>query len=336
MHQWASALVGATAAKIVGGDAITGASTAASGTKNNFLTHWQEIQRQLAIDNKDWDKVAYWDAIDKAQNQACNELNIDFQSLPKGYWEDPQNAGLLERIAVRGQELEADPSYQNSFMLWKDREDWKAAAQQLERRGVSTDDPTYYNQLTAEYDIASEQSTNVLLFAGGESFSAIKAATEFINARSVTIAAGAATGKTTTSIADDVVTLAENPWTQGPVTRGTIIDDALGNNLGRTFPTVDKLENGILTSTKSLDVTAQTYQTEAGLFGRVKADIDSLAQFTSGQRNGIQVLQENYNSKVFELALPDATLSAEQMNAINEAKQYAAQLGIGFKIVVVK
>lgn len=37
VHQWASALVGATPAKIVGGDAQTGASTAVSGTKNNYL-----------------------------------------------------------------------------------------------------------------------------------------------------------------------------------------------------------------------------------------------------------------------------------------------------------
>ncbi|WP_019878466.1 hemagglutinin repeat-containing protein [Succinispira mobilis] len=38
LHQWASAIIGATAAKVVGGNAQTGASTAASGTKNNYLT----------------------------------------------------------------------------------------------------------------------------------------------------------------------------------------------------------------------------------------------------------------------------------------------------------
>ncbi|SMD18223.1 hemagglutinin repeat-containing protein, partial [Sporomusa malonica] len=37
LHQWASALVGAAAAKTVGGNAQTGVSTAVSGTKNNFL-----------------------------------------------------------------------------------------------------------------------------------------------------------------------------------------------------------------------------------------------------------------------------------------------------------
>ena len=39
--QWASAIVGAVAAKLVGGDAKTGASVAASETKNNWLGHEQ-------------------------------------------------------------------------------------------------------------------------------------------------------------------------------------------------------------------------------------------------------------------------------------------------------
>lgn len=49
LHQWASALVGATAAKVAGGNTQSGASVAASGTKNNFLTHEQyaEYQAQL-------------------------------------------------------------------------------------------------------------------------------------------------------------------------------------------------------------------------------------------------------------------------------------------------
>jgi hypothetical protein len=37
LHQWASAAIGAAAAKTIGGNAQTGAGTAASGTKNNCL-----------------------------------------------------------------------------------------------------------------------------------------------------------------------------------------------------------------------------------------------------------------------------------------------------------
>ncbi|MCM0759880.1 hypothetical protein M7775_15075, partial [Sporomusa sphaeroides DSM 2875] len=42
LMQWASAVLGAAAAKVVGGNAQTGASTAVSETKNNYLTHSQK------------------------------------------------------------------------------------------------------------------------------------------------------------------------------------------------------------------------------------------------------------------------------------------------------
>ena len=49
LHQWASAIIGATAAKVVGGNAQTGASTAASGTKNNQLNIYEieEFKKEL-------------------------------------------------------------------------------------------------------------------------------------------------------------------------------------------------------------------------------------------------------------------------------------------------
>ncbi|SCM78486.1 putative Filamentous hemagglutinin family outer membrane protein [uncultured Sporomusa sp.] len=51
MHQWASAVLGAAAAKVVGGNAQTGASTAASGTKNNVLSHSELIQMEKELQN---------------------------------------------------------------------------------------------------------------------------------------------------------------------------------------------------------------------------------------------------------------------------------------------
>ncbi|CUH96603.1 hypothetical protein P22_2693 [Propionispora sp. 2/2-37] len=40
MHQWASALIGATVAEFIGGDVQTGGSVAVSGTKNNLLAYF--------------------------------------------------------------------------------------------------------------------------------------------------------------------------------------------------------------------------------------------------------------------------------------------------------
>ena len=91
MHQWASAVLGAAAAKVVGGNAQTGASTAASGTKNNYLTHeqYQEMleklnrvdQSELSPEEKAKAKTAIkaeYEKIDQEQNQKWkNENKVD-------------------------------------------------------------------------------------------------------------------------------------------------------------------------------------------------------------------------------------------------------------------
>ena len=55
MHQWASALIGGVVAQVVADDAQVGASTASSGTKNNYLTHKQQkkYEEELAAIDKD-------------------------------------------------------------------------------------------------------------------------------------------------------------------------------------------------------------------------------------------------------------------------------------------
>ena len=54
-HQWASALIGGVVAQVVAADAQVGASTASSGTKNNYLTHEQQkkYEEELAAIDKD-------------------------------------------------------------------------------------------------------------------------------------------------------------------------------------------------------------------------------------------------------------------------------------------
>ncbi|BBB90433.1 hypothetical protein MAMMFC1_01084 [Methylomusa anaerophila] len=112
LHQWASFIIGSAAASVIGGDATTGGSTAVSGTKNNFLSDWQKEQRQKAIDDKDWEKVAYWDAIDKAQDQAITYLGV----YPGTDLNAPMNSGMLEAVSKLGQEIEASPDFQGSFL----------------------------------------------------------------------------------------------------------------------------------------------------------------------------------------------------------------------------
>ena len=52
-HQWASAIIGGVVAQVVADNAQVGASTASSGTKNNYLTHEQEMERRNKLDEID-------------------------------------------------------------------------------------------------------------------------------------------------------------------------------------------------------------------------------------------------------------------------------------------
>ena len=79
LHQLASAIVGATAAEIVGGNAQAGASTAVSGTKNNWLASGHEtLLGQLKGNFSNEDIVALVAAsedADKLKNQGNNALH---------------------------------------------------------------------------------------------------------------------------------------------------------------------------------------------------------------------------------------------------------------------
>lgn len=137
------------------------------------------------------------------------------------------------------------------------------------------------------------------------------------------------------NMADDVVNLAEGTWKKGWLERGNIIDDARGNGLGHKFPVVDKLEGQIAVSIKSLDTAATTYQKGSTLLSKLKSFANQLNNFKGAYYNGVTAYEGvQFTSKSLELVIPDVQLSAQQMQAIIDAKAYAQSLGIGFKIVV--
>ncbi|CVK19390.1 hemagglutinin repeat-containing protein [Sporomusa sphaeroides] len=115
LMQWASAVLGAAAAKVVGGSAQTGASTAVSETKNNYLSHWQKEERakQLAACEKIEDPEErqkakeniekYWTAVDYAQDEIMDPLGISESTLKKM---DPKERDRIEQfIASKAQEM---------------------------------------------------------------------------------------------------------------------------------------------------------------------------------------------------------------------------------------
>ena len=127
-------------------------------------------------------------------------------------------------------------------------------------------------------------------------------------------------------------------WDLGRFSRGDIIDNAKGleNNLGHNFPTVDRLVNRVLESTKSYDVLCPTYANASQWLTRMKADIWKLACFMHRVWNKVPVYKEMYDSKQINIVIPNVNLSPDQWAALRQAIEYAEELGIAVRVYTTK
>jgi len=133
------------------------------------------------------------------------------------------------------------------------------------------------------------------------------------------------------TLADEIVELPFDAWIFNWSKRGQIIDTGLGNNLGSTFKGIDILENRTIISIKSMDISAETYQTAANPRGKLKEYVNKLDKFTDWK----EVKVGRYDTKQLKLALPDINISQAQLDVINEMKSYAKSINIDFKITIV-
>jgi filamentous hemagglutinin len=88
----------------------------------------------------------------------------------------------------------------------------------------------------------------------------------------VGVGAAASTAKTVESV-----------WNSPAIPRGNIIEKILDANLPRSFPVVDRFLNGVVTSIKSLDLRAPTYQNAGNLERTLTGYVDKVIDFTKGR-----------------------------------------------------
>jgi hypothetical protein len=75
--------------------------------------------------------------------------------------------------------------------------------------------------------------------------------------------------------------LPSEAWKLGWAARGNYFSEQLGANLPGTFPVVDKWLNGVVTSIKSIDLNAATYQDAARLTYRLNDYIDRVVLYVA-------------------------------------------------------
>lgn len=127
-------------------------------------------------------------------------------------------------------------------------------------------------------------------------------------------------------------------WSKPPVVRGKLVDDAeaIKNNLGYNFPTVDSLYGTTLASTKSYDTTLPRYLDADKWLSVVKRDVNKLNRFTKGDRGGSFITVKAYDEKCLNVILPNVKLTGKQRTALRDLKKYAGTFDIGVKVYITK
>lgn len=116
-------------------------------------------------------------------------------------------------------------------------------------------------------------------------------------------------------------------WKLNPLERGQQIEQGLGHNLPSNFPTIDRFENGIATSIKSIDLNAASYLNDATLNRTLTGYVDKTAAF-NGRTWARRVIQsDDILGRGLDLAIPHSG-NASQQAIINQAVRYGATRGV--------
>jgi hypothetical protein len=138
--------------------------------------------------------------------------------------------------------------------------------------------------------------------------------------KTIVVASSATSQLRKAGIAVEETVLSIDAWAQPQLLRGKTIDVGLGNNLSPNFPGIDifTAEARSVTSIKSLDSNATTYQTYNSLYGKLKDYSQKLTIFQGAQQNGLglDVTLKGFDTKILKLAIPENALNAEQLQAI--------------------
>lgn len=122
------------------------------------------------------------------------------------------------------------------------------------------------------------------------------------------------------------VTSHADAWKLGWAARGRYFEEQLGRTLHPSFPTIDKIPEGIATSIKSIDLNAATYQDDARLTYRLNKYVDDVVEFNGANLANDEVKSSDIGGRALDLAIPKGSMTVVQQRAI-EAVRRRAKLG---------
>lgn len=108
-------------------------------------------------------------------------------------------------------------------------------------------------------------------------------------------------------------------WELGWAARGMTISERLGANLPPNFPAVDSWLNNIVTSIKSIDLRAATYQDATRLTYRLNKYVDSLALFDGAKLGAWRIESTAIEGRALNVVVPQGSMKTVQKAAIDAA-----------------
>src|SRR5579864_8306310 len=117
---------------------------------------------------------------------------------------------------------------------------------------------------------------------------------------------------------------ASEAWTYGWARRGQYFDQLLRDgSLPPLFRTIDNFTDGIVTSIKSIDLNAATYQDAARLSYRLNDYTDKLGNYEGGRLLTTTVRLPDISERVLNLVVPKGAMTEVQRTAIEAAQARA-------------
>ena len=124
----------------------------------------------------------------------------------------------------------------------------------------------------------------------------------------------------------------------GTTIRGLEIDDALGNNLGRTFKTFDNFDETTKTATsvKSIDMDSKTYLSGSRLSSKLNKDLKAIENFTEYSLKGTNLSRNDIEERVLKIVINNKPLNTSQMENLKKVVTHATEEGIRVEAVILK
>ena len=124
----------------------------------------------------------------------------------------------------------------------------------------------------------------------------------------------------------------------GTTKTGLDIDEALENNLGRTFKTYDSYDKATRTATsvKSIDMTSKTYTDGSGLSSKLNSDLKAIKDFTEYKLKTVKLENKDIENRILKIVINNEPLNKSQMENLKRVVEHATEDGIKVEAVILK